>query len=96
MILPIYICIAWADVAVLNAISHVIIRDSLASVNFIEERTEGFEAFATSVREWTPERNRNSVGRAPQDIVDAAYLYAHARQAMILGHGDYAAHHRHR
>lgn len=72
------------DVAVLNAISHVIIRDSLANVNFIEERTEGFEAFATSVREWTPERAEILSGVPAQDIVDAAYLYAHARQAMIF------------
>ena len=72
------------DVAVLNAICHVIIRDNLANVGFIEERTEGFEAFAASVAEWTPERAETISGVPAQDIVDAAYLYAHARNAMIF------------
>lgn len=72
------------DVAVLNAISHVIIRDSLANVSFIEERTEGFNDFAASVRDWTPERAETISGVPAQSIVDAAYLYAHAHEAMIF------------
>lgn len=72
------------DVAVINAICHVIIRDNLADVGFIEERTEGYEAFASSVSEWTPERAETISGVPAQDIVDAAYLYAHARNAMIF------------
>ena len=72
------------DVAVLNAIAHVIIRDSLVDIKFIEERTEGFGTFADSVREWTPERAETISGVPAQNIVDAAYLYAHARKAMIF------------
>ena len=72
------------DVAVLNALAHVIIRDNLANANFIEERTEGFDAFAASVADWTPERAAAVSGVPAQDIVDAAYLYAHARNAMIF------------
>ncbi len=72
------------DVAVLNAIAHVIIRDNLTNLNFIEERTEGFDAFAVSVADWTPERAAAISSVPAQDIVDAAYLYAHARNAMIF------------
>jgi formate dehydrogenase alpha subunit len=72
------------DVAVLNAIAHVIIRDSLTDINFIEERTEGYEPFAAAVAGWTPERAETISGVPAQDIVDAAYLYAHARNAMIF------------
>lgn len=72
------------DVAVLNAIAHVIIRDSLANLSFIEERTEGFEKFAESVKEWTPERAEAISGVPAQQIVDSAYLYAHASNAMIF------------
>lgn len=72
------------DVAVINAICHVIIRDNLCDINFIEERTEGFDSFAASVLEWTPERAEKISGVPAQDIVDAAYLYAHARNAMIF------------
>ena len=72
------------DVAVLNALAHVIIRDNLTNLNFIEERTEGFDAFAAAVADWTPERAADVSGVPAQDIVDAAYLYAHARNAMIF------------
>lgn len=72
------------DVAVLNAIAHVIIRDTLADTTFIEERTEGFEKFAKSVEEWTPERAESISGVPAQRIVDAAYVYAHAKKAMIF------------
>ncbi len=73
-----------SDVAVLNAIAHVIIRDNLADLHFIEERTEGFDVFAAAVADWTPERAEEISGVAAQDIVDAAYAYAHARNAMIF------------
>lgn len=72
------------DVAVLNAISHVIIRDNLADTTFIEGRTEGFEKYAKSVEEWTPERAEAISGVPAQQIVDAAYIYAHAKKAMIF------------
>lgn len=72
------------DVAVLNAIAHVLIRDNLANLNFIEARTEGFDAFAAAVADWTPERAEAVSGVPAQQIVDAAYMYAHARNAMIF------------
>lgn len=72
------------DVAVLNAIAHVIIRDNLINAGFIAERTEGYDTFAAVVTEWTPERAEKISGVPAQDIVDAAYLYAHARNAMIF------------
>ena len=73
-----------SDVAVLNAIAHVIIRDNLADFRFIEERTEGFDIFAAAVADWTPERAEAISGVPAQDIVHAAYAYAHARNAMIF------------
>lgn len=72
------------DVAVLNAIAHVIVRDNLINAGFIAERTEGYDTFAAAVAEWTPERAEMISGVPAQDIVDAAYLYAHARNAMIF------------
>lgn len=72
------------DVAVINAIAHVIIRDNLINVKFIEERTEGFDPFAASVVDWTPEHAEAISSVPAQAIVDAAYLYAHAHNAMIF------------
>lgn len=72
------------DVAVLNAMAHVIIRDGLANQAFIAERTEGFEAFEKVVADWTPERAAIISGVPAEDIVLAARTYAHAHNAMIF------------
>jgi formate dehydrogenase alpha subunit len=72
------------DVAVLNAMAHVIIRDGLINQAFISERTEGFEALEQAVADWTPERAAIISGVPAEDIVAAARLYAHAQNAMIF------------
>jgi predicted molibdopterin-dependent oxidoreductase YjgC len=45
-----------SDVAIFNAMAHVIIRDGLVNEAFVAERTEGFEALAQAVADWPPER----------------------------------------
>jgi len=45
-----------SDVALLNAIMHVIIEENLHDKRFIEERTEGFEQLAETVERYTPPR----------------------------------------
>lgn len=72
------------DVAVLNAMAHVIIRDGLARIDFINDRTEGFREYVTSVAGWTPERAAALSGLAAEDIVAAAHLYATAGNGMIF------------
>ena len=51
---------------------------------FVEERTEGFEAFAQSVKEYTPEAVEGVTGVPAKDIVEAARLYAQSPNASIL------------
>lgn len=72
------------DVAILNAMAHVIIRDGLANEAFIAERTEGYEALAKAVADWTPERAALISGAPADDIIAAAHLYAKARNGMIF------------
>lgn len=72
------------DVAILNAMAHVIIRDGLANHSFIAERTEGYEAFEKAVADWTPERAAIISGVPADDIVAAARMYAQASNAMIF------------
>jgi formate dehydrogenase alpha subunit len=72
------------DVAVLNAIAHVIIRDRLAATDFIRERTEGYDTFAASVADWTPERAALISGVPAEDIVAAARLYGQSANGMIF------------
>lgn len=72
------------DVALVNAMAHVIIEEGLADEDFIAERTENFAAFAESVKDWTPQRAAKITGVPAQDIVKAARLYGAARAAAIF------------
>lgn len=72
------------DVAVLNAIAHVILVEGLANNAFIDERTEGFAEFKTAVADWTPERAAIISGVPADQIRQAARLYATARASAIF------------
>ena len=71
------------DVAVFQAMAHVIVHEELYDQAFIEARTEGFEAYAASLAECTPEWAEQISG-VPADLIrQAARLYATARAAAI-------------
>jgi predicted molibdopterin-dependent oxidoreductase YjgC len=72
------------DVAWINGLMHVIIRDGLTKREFIESRTEGFEAVETLVADYTPERVSEITGVPAELIVEAAHLYAKAERAAIV------------
>lgn len=72
-----------SDIALLNAIAHVIIRDQLYRADFIERATTGFDAFRTSVATWTPERAAAITGIETDRIESLAHRYAMAPSAMI-------------
>jgi formate dehydrogenase alpha subunit len=71
------------DVAWLNGMMHVIIREELYDKAFIEERTEGFEAMKEAVAAFTPERVEEITGIPAADIETAARMYAQAKAASI-------------
>jgi predicted molibdopterin-dependent oxidoreductase YjgC len=66
------------DVALLNSIMHVIIKEGLTDKKFIETRTEGFEFFKKSLEEYTPELGEKITGVPKKDIIKAALLYGTA------------------
>jgi len=72
------------DVALLNAIMHVIIEEDRHDKKFIKERTEGFEELAATVKRYTPEMAEEITGVPQADIVKAARLFAKAARAVIL------------
>ncbi len=72
------------DVAVLNAMAHVILVEGLANTSFIEERTEGIDDLKTAVADWTPERAAIISGVPAEMIRQAARLYANARNGAIF------------
>jgi len=72
------------DIAVLNAIMHVILRDGLADEEFIAERCEEFDSLRAVVENYPPEKAESISGVPAKDIVKAAHLYGEAATAMIL------------
>ncbi len=72
------------NVALLNGLAHVILRDRLHDADFIAARGEGFEAFAAKLAEYPPERVAAITGVAPHELERAARLYGQAERAMIL------------
>ena len=66
------------DIALLNSIMHVILKENLIDKKFIEERTEGFEDFKKSLDEYTPEVGEKITGSPRKDIIRAALLYGDA------------------
>lgn len=64
------------DIYLFLAMAHVIIREGWADLEFINERTEDFEAFKQSVAEMTPEMAALATGIPAEDIEKAARLYA--------------------
>jgi len=66
------------DIAVLNAMAHVIIKERLYNAEFVKNRTEGFEALARHVELYTPEYAAEVSGLKAEDIAATAREYAAA------------------
>jgi formate dehydrogenase alpha subunit len=71
------------DVALLNGIMHVLLKEKLIDKNFITDRTEGFEAFAKTLQDYTPEKAEKITGVPKKDIIEAARLYGKAERPAI-------------
>ena len=72
------------DVALLNALLHVIVAEGLYDPAFIAARTTGFEALAKHVMAYSPEAMAPVCGIPAHTIRDVARLFAQAPSAMIL------------
>ncbi|MDO8677274.1 MAG: formate dehydrogenase subunit alpha [Acidobacteriota bacterium] len=72
------------DVALLNAMLHVIVEEGLVDEAFIRDRTSGYEALAENVKTFSPERMAPICGVEAQTIRDVARLYATSKASMIL------------
>lgn len=72
-----------SDVAWLNGMMHVIIREGLYDKAFVAERTEDFDALAKTVESYTPERVEEISGIPAAELIRAARLYAGAPAASI-------------
>ncbi len=72
------------DMYIFLAMAHVILREGWVDTAFIAERTEGFEEFAESVKEYTPEIASLVSGVPAEQIEKAARWYALGERANGL------------
>jgi len=72
------------DVALINGLMHVIIRDGLEDKEFIRDRTEGFEELEKKIRQYPPEKVSQITGVDVVTLEEAARLYGQAKKASIL------------
>ena len=87
------------NVPVFSAMAYVIIDENLVNHAFIDDRTDGYTEFLSSLEKFTPEYAEEISGVPAEDIRKAARLYAKAKNAAIywgmgisqLSHGTASA-----
>ena len=87
-----------SNVAVINAMQHVVVHEGLLDRPFIAAHTEGFEAYETELSTFTPEWAETISNVPAAAIRDAARAYATSGTSLILwglgvteaGHGSNA------
>jgi formate dehydrogenase major subunit/formate dehydrogenase alpha subunit len=72
------------DVAWINGMLHVIIKENLHDQAFIDNRTEGFDLLKKTVEKYTPDFVEGITGIPAESLVAAARLYAGAKTGSIL------------
>lgn len=72
------------DVALINSMSHVILKEGLYDRDFIDKHTENFDEWKGSLDEYTPEYAESVTGVPKDDIIKAARLYGGSRRAGIF------------
>jgi anaerobic selenocysteine-containing dehydrogenase len=72
-----------SDIALINGIAHILIRDDLIDRDYIARSTVGFKAFADFVSSFTPEHVAEVTGLTAEQILCTAHLYGKAKAAFI-------------
>jgi anaerobic selenocysteine-containing dehydrogenase len=72
-----------SDIALINGIAHILIRDGLIDRSYIDAHTGGFDELATFLQQFTPEHVAETTGLDIAVIERVAMLYGRAKSAMI-------------
>ncbi len=72
------------DVALLNAMMHVIVAENLVNAEFIASRTIGYDELKANVAAYSPEKMAPICGIDAETIRYVARLYATSKASMIL------------
>ena len=73
-----------SDVALLNGMMHLILKNGWEDREFIKARTEGIEELKETVAAYTPQRVQEISGVSPADLEKMSEFYATRRPATIL------------
>jgi formate dehydrogenase major subunit len=72
------------DVALLNAMLHVIVEEGLVDEAFVRDRTAGYDALAENVKGFSPEAMAPICGIDATTIREISRLYATSKGSMIM------------
>jgi assimilatory nitrate reductase catalytic subunit len=72
------------DVALFNGVLRLMIEHDWLDHDFIRDHTQGFEAVAEHVREWTPARTAHVTGIAERAIRQSAEWWGTARTSFLM------------
>ncbi len=72
------------DIAWINGLMHIIVKEGWAAQDYVDERCEGFADFAKNLEKYTPEYVSGITGLSVEELYAAAKLYGQARPASIL------------
>jgi formate dehydrogenase major subunit/formate dehydrogenase alpha subunit len=72
------------DLALLNGLMHIILRENWQDDAFIAARTEGFEEFKAVIEKYTPQMTSAITGVPAEDIERAARMMAENRPGALL------------
>jgi predicted molibdopterin-dependent oxidoreductase YjgC len=73
-----------SDVALLNGMMHIIIREGWQAGDYIRQRTEDYELLANLLKKYTPEAVQAITGVEPRQLERMAELYATHPPASLL------------
>ncbi|MDP3921158.1 MAG: nitrate reductase [Candidatus Omnitrophota bacterium] len=71
------------DIALLNAMMHVLIKEGLINTDYIKKHTVGFEELKKHLEAYSPQRVSKITGLPVDQIRRAALLYGHAKAPFI-------------
>jgi formate dehydrogenase major subunit len=72
------------DVAWINGLIHIILKEGWENRTFIESRTEGFEALKKEVEPYSPEKVEEITGISQNDLRQIAECFAKAEKGSIV------------
>lgn len=72
-----------SDIALLNGIAHILVRDGVVKQDYVQQHAEGFHELAEFVAAFTPEHVSGLTGLSVEQIEKVAALYGKANAAFI-------------